>query len=261
VYRFCTRECRDKEESGDELDIEIEQPRDLLALYGRSAPKNSVSFEELFAAWRSEAESAAAKSSPAEKRKLLELALKARLPESVIHELDGERILLSRPGMGDRVPGRWIPGRGTPLLVVHADGAGAAMASETATAARAAGRPVLAIDAFQTASAAAGRDRSHQHFLTFNLSDDANRVQDILTAIAFLRNAGQPVEVAGLGGAAMWSLFAGAVAPADVTLIGTFNSLEGTDEAFVERLFVPGIQRAGGLAAALELTAGRRENR
>ena len=42
------------------------------------------------------------------------------------------------------------------------------------------------IDAFQTGSAVAPRDRSVRNFLTFNKSDDANRVQDILTALAWL---------------------------------------------------------------------------
>ena len=46
--------------------------------------------------------------------------------------------------------------------------------------------PVLLIDAFQTGSAVAPRERSSAIFLGFNQSDDACRVQDILTALAFL---------------------------------------------------------------------------
>ena len=41
---------------------------------------------------------------------------------------------------------------------------------------KAAGRAILMIDAFQTGSVVAPRDRSHRHFLTFNRSDDAARV-------------------------------------------------------------------------------------
>jgi hypothetical protein len=146
------------------------------------------------------------------------------------------------------------------LLVVHEDGAAAAMTSGALKAARSAGRPVLAIDAFQTGSAKAPRGSSHEHFLTFNLSEDANRVQDVLTAIAFLKTAGGgPVEVTGIGRGAVWSLFAGALAPDGVKLSGDISGFGGTDKEFATDLFVPGIQRAGGLGAALQLTAGQRK--
>jgi len=92
---------------------------------------------------------------------------------------------------------------------VHPEGSAAAWKSKPVQAAIAAGRPVMAIDAFQTGSAVAVRDRSHRYFLTFNKSDDANRVQDILTALAFLRSQGSAkAELKGTGSAGIWSLFA-----------------------------------------------------
>lgn len=165
--------------------------------------------------------------------------------------------MLTRPGKGDRVPGIWIPGNGAPLLLVHPDGAQAARQTPQVADALKAGRPVLLIDAFQTGSAVAPRDRSHKFFLTFNRSDDANRVQDILTALAFLqKSASGQVTLVGLDKAAIWTTFAAAVAASPVTLQAPLGAFRGTDQDLINYFYVPGIQRAGGLAAALRLTSG-----
>jgi len=118
---------------------------------------------------------------------------------------------------------------------------------------------VLLIDAFQTGRAVAPRKLSVRHYLTFNRTDDANRVQDILTALAFLRSRhdGEP-ELVGLGKAGVWSLFAAAVAPVKLRLRAGLAAFRGTDEEFIDQFFVPGIQRAGGLRAALRLTENER---
>ena len=85
--------------------------------------------------------------------------------------IDGERIVLSRKGAGDRIPGIWIRGQQSPpAVVVHPDGADAARKTPEVAELLKAKRAVLLIDAFQTGSAKAPRDRSHKMFLTFNLS-------------------------------------------------------------------------------------------
>jgi hypothetical protein len=118
---------------------------------------------------------------------------------------------------------------------------------------------LLLIDAFQTGTARAPRNRSHRHFLTFNLTDDANRVQDILSALAFLKSRSKGrTELVGLDRAAVWCLFAAAIAGSDIALSADVSAFPDTDASFTEHFFVPGIQRAGGLAAARKLTAGMR---
>jgi hypothetical protein len=171
----------------------------------------------------------------------------------------GEAVVLWRPEAGDRIPGVWIPGRGRAALVVHPDGAEGARGTAAAQDRIRAGRPVLLIDAFQTGKARAPRDTSHQHFLTFNLTDDAHRVQDILTAAAFLRSR-QPgaVEVVGLNRAGLWALFAAALSPPEISLAADLDWFEGSEDDFLRYFPVPGIRRAGGLGAALFLTEGRR---
>jgi len=181
----------------------------------------------------------------------LRLALAAEWPERVIGEREGQRILLTRPGKGDRVSGIRI-GSGVPsIIIVGPDGAEAARMNPVADELIRAGKPVLILTAFQTGDAVAPRDRAAQHFLTFNRSDDANRVQDILTALAYLKQEGaQNLRVVGIGKAAAWGLFAAAAAPVPVAVDGNPNSFAGTDQEFIGQFFVPGIQRAGGLDAA-----------
>jgi hypothetical protein len=102
--------------------------------------------------------------------------------------MDGDRILLGRAGRGDRIPGIWVKGSSSnpPALVVDPGGAEAARKSAEVASLLQSGRSVLMIDAFQTGSAQAPRDRTVKMFLTFNQSEDANRVQDVLTALAWL---------------------------------------------------------------------------
>jgi hypothetical protein len=136
-------------------------------------------------------------------------------------------------------------------LLVHPGGADAARKSAEFAALVKTGRPIYAIDAFQTGAAVAPRDRDAKMFLTFNRSDDANRVQDILTV---LRGLDGDVELVGVGKAAVWCQFAAAVARGPVEWKGDLGGFTGTDQEYVDGFFVPGIQRAGGLRAARMLT-------
>jgi dienelactone hydrolase len=181
----------------------------------------------------------------------LTYALAAEWPAKVLSESNGERILLGRSGEGDRIPGIWIKGSNPPALVVHPDGAEAARKTPEVAKLLQAGRAVLLIDAFQTGSAVAPRNRDVKMFLTFNKSDDANRVQDILTALAWLNTP--RTRLVGLGKAAIWCTFAAAVAKDPVELQADLGSFTGTDQQYIDSFFVPDIQRAGGLKAARAL--------
>ena len=73
------------------------------------------------------------------------------------------------------------------------------------------GGAVLGIDAFQTGAAKAPRDRNKRAFTVYNQTDDANRVQDILTALTYLqsRSNAKVVNLAGLEMAGVWSTLRG----------------------------------------------------
>lgn len=232
-----------------ERNARIETPNRMLALHNRQLPAGALTFEQLFKYWISMAEKHNGDlSDRAAVRRRLALAFMSEWPAKVLSEGSGERIVLGRPDAGDRIPAIQIPGKGAPVVIVHPEGAEAARRSAEAREFIRAGRPVLLIDAFQTGAAKAPRDTSHNHFLTFNQSDSANRVQDILTALAYL---GKPdIRLVGVGKAAVWCLFAAALAETPVELQAELGAFRGTDDDYLRDFFVPGIQRAGGLKAA-----------
>lgn len=264
VYRFMAKRVLHDAgwEQYSEKRIRQEKLQDMMVFAGRDLPANAVTYDQLFEDWIAAAKKQNDSNKDAEtQRERLAVALGSEWPSRVEHSLSGERVVLTRPGVGDRVPGLWIihgsrgsRGEGSAVLVVHPGGAEAARKSAEAVNAAKEGRRVLAIDTFQTGSAVAPRDRSGKFFLTFNRSDDANRVQDILTALAFLRQSGeQEITLAGSGKAAVWATFAAAVAPIRLTLSAPIDGFPGDDQSFIDSFFVPGIQRAGGLRTALQL--------
>ena len=241
-----------KGQAVSEQRIAVEKPQDLLALHGRLLPENALTYDQIFAQWIAAAtRQSDAISDPKELRRQLSLALASEWPSKVLSERSGERILLGREDRADRVPGIWIDAGKRVTLLVHPDGAQAARQTLTARDLIGKGESLLMIDAFQTGSAATPRDRSVKHFLTFNQSDDACRVQDILTALRFLQQSGySDIQLRGEGKAAVWTLFAAAVAEIPVTLDADLGEFVGADADFLRAFFVPGIQRVGGLRAA-----------
>lgn len=258
VYRFFGKHVLGAADSPlyKEKEIHIEKLQDMLAFWGRPRPDGAATYDALFASWRDNAARLAARDSdPAAIRERLALALHAALPEKVESRPEGDRVVLSRPGQGDRVPALWMPGQGMPALVVDPGGISAARESAMVRQLRGQNRPVLMIDAFQTGTCVAPRNRKAKQFLTFNPSDDAARVQDILTAVAYLQSQGQKsIELVGNGKASTWALFAAALAPAVATFAPPQpGTLPRTDEQFIADFFVPGIRKAGGVDAALRI--------
>lgn len=180
-----------------------------------------------------------------------------------------QRLLLGRRGEGDQIPALWYLTRphqpGTPaVLVVHPEG-------KAALADMRRGQPgplvadllgegysVLAIDLFLTGEARGLRPEQGPHFHTYNQSTSACRVQDILTALAFLDSTEEAgaVDLLGLGAAGPTCLLARGLAPGVRRTAADFNYLAaGDDRAWAEELFVPAIRRVGDLRSALALTA------
>jgi dienelactone hydrolase len=236
----------------------LEMLQNMLALQGRSLPANALSYAQIFEQWKRMAEAQRGSASAGTLRDALRLALAAEWPEKVESRREGEGIVLSRAGAGDRVPGVWFEGKGAPAFIVDPGGAAAARLTPAFREIRAAGRPVLLIDAFQTGTAVAPRNREVRNFLTFNASDDQCRVQDILTGLAYLHlGHADGIELIGIGKAGIWAQFAAAVAPVGVKLRLVGTVFGGSDEDFMRDFAVPGIQRAGGWKVAQGLTAGR----
>lgn len=237
MYRFFAREALGVASPGKEFaerNIAVEPLDKMLALWGRTLPAGALDYEGVFARWR------AFSAGAAPSRDRLMLALGAEWPARVEAAGAAGDLVLSRPGRGDAVR---VRATGQPAtLVVREDGR------------REPAADAVVLTAFQTGDAVAPRNRDAKHFLTFNRSDDAERVQDILTGLRWLAQQGRSrVTLRCEGRAALWCTFAAAVAPLPVTLEAPAGGFQGTDAEFAERFFVPGIQRAGGWAAAQAL--------
>ncbi len=185
------------------------------------------------------------------------------------------RLALGRAGKGDRVPALLLSregkraGAGT--LVVHPEGIAGLYDGATGKPAPIVdallrqGRTVLLVDTFLTGSSQAPPERAEEigkrkFFATYNRTDVDNRVQDILTALAYLR--GRPevsrTRLVAEGAAGLWGLLAAAL---DARLDAAALDLAGfdlSDERFLSDLYVPGLRRAGDLRAAAALCAPRR---
>jgi dienelactone hydrolase len=227
----------------------------MLAFPEGDLPKGTESMEQVFQSWKVLVRIQTDNDmQPADLKSALRVVLGVEPDPQVESGVEKNRIVMTRAGRGDRVSGIWNPGKGAPVLIVDPNGAEAASRTDLARQVVQSGRPLLLIDPFQPARVRADQSRFDRYFYSYNRSDDAERVQDILTALAFLRSKSKgPAELIGTGRAGVWSLFAAAVAPAAVNLIADLNGFSGTDDDFLARFNVPGIQRAGGLNTAMRL--------
>jgi dienelactone hydrolase len=173
-------------------------------------------------------------------------------------------LVLGRRGRADRVPVRlWVapPGRRETVLIVHPGGIEGASAHEASLVEplRRQGQLVASLDAFNTGSARAPRDTSDRFFTTYNRTDDANRVQDILTALGWLRHQSGRVSLVGLEGAGLWCLLAQALAPDLAAVVADADRFAtAVDASYVDRLSIPLLRSVGGFETALTLGLERR---
>lgn len=283
-----------------ERNVRVEFPSDMLVFYGRERPPG-VNEQTLAEQRIAVAERQLAALKPADAaglarfREVMGVALRqsvaAGVPpaaEAVISvtlnsSVTVENLLLGRSGRGDRIPAAlWLPpkpraGKPVPIpvvFVVHPDGKNAAGSSPLAAELLRRGSAVFSIDAFQTGEHRGTRDMSDRMFTTYNRTDDAERVQDILTALTYLNGRKQlqqdararppgavelgEVSLVGMDRAGLWVLLARALAPQDFAArtaadAGQFET--ENDAAYLEKLFIPLIRRAGDFRTATALIA------
>jgi dienelactone hydrolase len=202
-------------------------------------------------------------------------------------EVRGEDVrpdcVVTRLVLRDKMRGAEIPAivfspsgksRSGAVLMVHEDGKpgflGAAGASETNIVDEFVkdGRQVMLIDCFETGEhvapeKSARRSRSespdessdYEWSFTYNRTDTAERVYDILCALDYLRNA-RPVSVVGGGRAGLWCMLACAFAgKVDRVVCDTAGFDTSNDEAFVKDLDVPCLRKAGDFNTAIAMIA------
>jgi len=280
VYRFFTKQHPTLSDPREltEHDIAVPMIQDLAVLSNRTLPANALDLDGVFHLWQSIAQTQNSQvQDVAFLRDRLRQTLAIEIPKDVLVDINGRSIVLSRPLKKDRVPGIWIPGSGRPAVVIDPDGSAAALKTAAFSRLQKEGRPILLIDAFQTGEAKAPRvgDSSNggplkpatdadeeeradaaaggPKFLTFNVSDDAARVQDVVTAIVFASKDNRGVDIYASGDAALWSTFAAAVSGIPVSLHLENVPKLTSDSDYVAHFNVPGILRAGGITTADKL--------
>ena len=161
--------------------------------------------------------------------------------------------------------------------MINPEGSAAALETATVRRLQKERRPILLLDVFQTGTAKAPRvgdmangaipkvaddadeeERAdaaagYPKFLTFNVTDDAARVQDIVTAIVYSSRNNQDIELFATGDAALWSVFAVAVSTIPISMHLENVPKLTTNADYLEHFNVPGILHAGGLPVAQRL--------
>jgi dienelactone hydrolase len=283
VYQFFAKHHPGLSDSRElkEHDIEAPMVQEMTVLSNRKLPEDALDLAGVFALWQKLGEE---QNEHIRDRGFLRDRLRQTLaveaPTDVVADLKGRSIVLSRASKKDRVAGIWIEGKDKAAkvaIVVDSNGSAAAMDSDIVKRLAGEGRSLLLPDVFQTGSAKAprpgdaavgpapkiGEDADEEaradaaagyvKFLTFNVSVDAARVQDILTAIAYAQRSKAGVELYASGDAALWATFAAAVSDVSVALhLGDVPEVNSGPD-YVRHFNVPGILRAGGLPVAREL--------
>jgi len=192
-----------------------DSPADLLVFHQRALPPEALTAEQITANWIDSA-----------KRQLAGASLAVR-----------GRALRHSLGFGD--VDTTVAPKATAVRTVLTAG----LDEETERQLRAARFTVkpIAFTAFDAAAAAKIR-----HFETYNRTAAAQRVADIVTAL----RANPSAALVASGDAALAGLLATAIyTPAVAVLdVGDFDTSD--DAAYVERLYVPGLRRAGDLSTA-----------
>jgi len=184
-----------------------------------------------------------------------------------------EDVVLTRPAVGEQVPASILrpPAarrKAVATLVVSARGKklllnDAGRRHELVNRLLSAGQTVLLVDCWGVGEASLPPDHVEKvlqidHYLTYNRSDDMNRIQDILTALGALRarRSVRDVNLVGLDDAGLWSIIARTQAPfVNRTVVDMGGGDLDKDETFLRHLYVPAIRSIGDIAAASALVA------
>lgn len=107
--------------------------------------------------------------------------------------------------------------------------------------------------------------RKYRYFTTYNRTDIANQIQDILTVLSYLNNkvAGKiqsggekiKVNVVAMGNAGLWALLARGLSPEVNKMAVDVAQFDNTnDEAYLKQVPIPGIRRAGDFQTAITIS-------
>lgn len=248
VYAFFNQYLLNEPPDGSSAESETInfRPRDLLI--GKDAPPIPNDRPMVFDLWKEQMRGLNSLLSMSQLRGRLNAVLGSQWPRQVHAALqNGSRIVLERDDSGEQVSAQWIARPGITALVI----VGGQISDPISDLPKEAS--LLRIEVYQAGT------QKHSHttdpaFLTYQRSDDCNRVQDILTSIAYVRQSGRErITLICTGHAEALCMLAAAVSPVPVSLKidGTFPA--GSDDEIARSVFIPGLQHAGGIAAVRAL--------
>ena len=269
-----------------EVPFDVERDEDLLVFHNRELPEHALDAEGLTRSWIETAQEQLAARKPASAEDLeqfrvemggaLQHSLSISIPDSTRpNPVEGDDFT-AQPlviGGNNQLPALFLTPKtdaqnGSATLIVHPQGAMNLIDPETGQPIRlvrdllAAGESVLGVDLFLTGAhrAADGkviRDDSIRHFTTYNRTDAVLRVQDILTALAYLKSQAAVHSLVGLGKAGLWCLLAAGFADVDRTVVDANRFDSDKDAAYLQTLSIPGIRRVGDFRTAGTLVVPR----
>ena len=199
---------------------------DLLVFHRRSLPEHAVTSAQLTENWISGA------------RRQLTAANQQTLGRALHHVL-GFAETAAQPARTQSRGGR----NGRHVLTTEAD-------PELERLLKRGGFTISSVSSTPYDTVAAAKIR---HFDTYNRTPASQRIADIVTAARAHPNS---VLVA-QGDAALAGLLAAAVAPLRLAILDVGNFDTSNDAEFVERLYIPGLRRAGDLETALRAAGDR----
>ncbi len=269
----------------NEESISVAPLSDLMVFYGQNRPVAEIDESSLAANLLAAAQRKPVEAFPRDKGSLetyqrdygsaLRLSLLAEYPEPdkvasrvteraagfSIPATSHESRLLSRSGAGDRVAvSIWKPARtqrvsGVVLIAVPAQRSAGDSGYLNSLLVKLTGsnHAAAVVECFDNFDKPTSETR---FFTTYNRTATANRVQDILTSLSYLRGQFRDatIKVIGLEDAGLWVLLARGLAPRIERTAINSNGFDNTsDAAYIERLAVPGIRRAGGVLTSIAI--------
>ena len=250
-----------------------EKDEDMLVFAHEPRPSNALDGEKFIQSWIQAAKDQLEKMRPHDAKSLrafrqaygpaLAHSLAVEFPKDVRDEdrgfSDFEGYAVKKLVIGSAIPALLFT-PDSPMgatLLAHEHGKDALLDSPLLKELLSRGQMVLTIDSFNTGEHVASSEQpQYKFFDTYNRTDTANRVQDILTALSYLESQGKPVNLVGVGDAGLWCMLARAFAPGVSKTVIDASGFDNTDDqAFVERLYVPCLRRAGDFRTAGSLIA------
>ncbi|HGJ64902.1 TPA: hypothetical protein ENS27_05865 [bacterium] len=267
-----------------ETPFEVPEPETMLNFPDGKLPENAITGEQLVSNLINDAEAQLESLKPKDSATLeayrdvfgtvYKYALSVKQPQEcdlnveLVNEekKDGynlKRLIIGRKQVGERMPAlMFVPEHPTSaVLVVHPEGKSALAdgdsPSELVKGLLAKNKIVLGIDTYKTGETSSlKRDESISHFYTYNISDTALRLQDILNGIAYLLTQTYTVDLIGLEKAGLWCLLTRGVAEnVNQTIVDCDQFDYNNDDAWVKDLFIPHIRKAGDFKTSATLIA------